>query len=800
MVLKNLQLTNFRQYQQLSLSFRDGVTGIVGRNGSGKSTILEAILWCLFGNRGARTVKDTIKRQTATGSEVCRVVLEFELGGKLYKLSRSLVGKNNRSEANLIRQGELDTVTTREVDSYIVRLIGMNLKGFLSSFFARQKELNALTDARPGDRKDHLARMLGVGRLDESIEYLKEDIKLTRLKIETMSRQLIDPDEVTSEVFENKSRLTRAERLATQLGNDLQALDNEIRKSESVVNNLKIAEKEHFTLEKQQEALTIKNGAARKEIDKTGAELADLDLIEEKTELLKDSFSDLEKLRESLSEFKKVEILENEKSRQEQELADIAKQNIEATKQWQEITGQIEKSEEGLKRKNDVLRQLEEDEENRDKLIGEYNDLSTSLKMLKGEIRKIDDQKNKINQLGPNSVCGFCLRPFGEEFPQIEKHFEQELLSLNHKVDPLDLRLNEIEKNGKMARKRIVESRQKIDEFNRIERTLASGRASFSGLMKRIDEAENRRNKIIGRLKEIGDIKPDPKQVSGIETQIDRKQKDKDEFIKLSERLSRRDGLKAGLNEARSTAEETDRELLEIAEKEKELGFDSGSFQKAQTDLDDNRVKMNDVRLDLKESEGTINLLKSNLKSLADKLDNYNKIKVEIEQLRESLTYYEKLSILFGEFRVYLIGRIRPILSKTTSRLFYEMSAGRYQEVELDEDYNLCMFDRGQSFPVSRFSGGEIDLVNLCFRLAISLEMARTAGLSQGFIILDEIFGSQDSERQRMIIEGLARLKNHFRQIIIITHIEEVKDMAENIISVYIDESGLSQVQTREAG
>jgi len=184
--------------------------------------------------------------------------------------------------------------------------------------------------------------------------------------------------------------------------------------------------------------------------------------------------------------------------------------------------------------------------------------------------------------------------------------------------------------------------------------------------------------------------------------------------------------------------------------------------------------------------------LASEADARAAELQKHEASRKEISRLRETQIYLEKLSLLFSEFRVHLIGRIRPSLSKQTSQLFYQMTAGRYQEIELDEDYALCIYDRGERFPLSRFSGGEIDLANLCFRLAISVEMAQSAKIDQSFIILDEIFGSQDTDRQRMIFDGLGRLKNRFRQIIIISHIDDVKEMAENIISVEVDPTGIS--------
>jgi exonuclease SbcC len=49
MIIKNLYIKNYKQYKNLELSFKDGLVGIIGKNGAGKSTIFDAILYCLFG-------------------------------------------------------------------------------------------------------------------------------------------------------------------------------------------------------------------------------------------------------------------------------------------------------------------------------------------------------------------------------------------------------------------------------------------------------------------------------------------------------------------------------------------------------------------------------------------------------------------------------------------------------------------------------------------------------------------------------------------------------------------------------
>ncbi len=163
--------------------------------------------------------------------------------------------------------------------------------------------------------------------------------------------------------------------------------------------------------------------------------------------------------------------------------------------------------------------------------------------------------------------------------------------------------------------------------------------------------------------------------------------------------------------------------------------------------------------------------------------------------MQEEKVYLEKLDNVFSDFRVSLINRIRPTLSGYAKELFSELTDGRYQDFELDEDYEIFIYDNGEKFSIQRFSGGEKDLANLCLRLAISLMISESSGVEFSFIILDEIFGSQDQSRKESILSGLARLKNRFRQIFLITHIDDIKDSVENLVYVTENEDGTSELQ-----
>jgi exonuclease SbcC len=150
------------------------------------------------------------------------------------------------------------------------------------------------------------------------------------------------------------------------------------------------------------------------------------------------------------------------------------------------------------------------------------------------------------------------------------------------------------------------------------------------------------------------------------------------------------------------------------------------------------------------------------------------------------------LTEVMDSYRSYLISQIRPSLSQHASELFAELTDGKYSEIELDEDYNLLLYDQGSAYGIERFSGGEEDLANLCMRLAISEIITERAGSVFQFIILDEIFGSQDDIRKQNIIKALNGFSSKFRQIFLITHVDDIKQFTEHTIEVTEDDTGAS--------
>jgi exonuclease SbcC len=118
--------------------------------------------------------------------------------------------------------------------------------------------------------------------------------------------------------------------------------------------------------------------------------------------------------------------------------------------------------------------------------------------------------------------------------------------------------------------------------------------------------------------------------------------------------------------------------------------------------------------------------------------------------------------------------------------------------MELDDQYNIVILEDGIPKPV--LSGGEEDLANLVLRLAISQMIAERAGQNFSLLILDEVFGSLDEARRFNVVELLRGLQDRFEQVILITHIEPVREGLDRVISVAYDADRGCSVVTESEG
>ncbi|HEX9970769.1 MAG TPA: SMC family ATPase, partial [bacterium] len=398
---------------------------------------------------------------------------------------------------------------------------------------------------------------------------------------------------------------------------------------------------------------------------------------------------------------------------------------------------------------------------------------------------EIKDRRTRIENLGPESPCPVCTRPLQDHFSEVISQFDKELNTLrqeyvkfNDSEKNLTLKIAEIDEKLKQEKdsrdgllkaqeqfrereKQRNQTRERLEDFIRTEKKL---KAEVSAIGK-VDYEEDQHQEIKKKLKLLTELR--------------------DQLLKYEEQVKRLPDEQQELEQIETTLKDLETEIELENGRLKSLDFEEYKFQLMKQQVEKQQHQVDLVKEEIHKTEAEIIKLQSDKDHIKNELETILKLRQEIDTIKEAVVYLKSLDHHLGIFRQELAGRIRPLIASRASELLHLTTQGRYSIMELDEDYNIYLYDQTSRFQLARFSGGEQDLANLCLRIAISQVVAERSGRSQiNFIVLDEIFGSQDEQRKDLILSAMQHLSSQFRQIFIITHVEGIKDVLPVIISV----------------
>ena len=698
MILKSLHLKNFRKFKDAMIEFPDGITGVVGLNGVGKSTLFEAVAWVLYGPVSARTSIDQIKRDGAEPSDPCQVELEFIFEDDTYRVVREMSGKNLQASGTATVNGSIAATGAETLTKFIQRKLGMDWKSFYTSLFAKQKELNALSSMNPSERRQLILRMLGIDVVDDIIQEIRTDARDKKTTVEKLQANLLDDTgRSRKEVYQDQVQ----------------------------------------ALEQQQKNLAVRIAEQKKQLQKKSEELKK---IKNECDTKKHEYERTCKTKEQVDEQK---TLFEKKQRLDQELNTreaTFRQRTEALKQQQvklAVFTNLEKD----------LRTLEAQQQKNanalENVMKKEEQLIVIIQRHEQDIKDLTRKKNHIEKIGPTAKCPTCERVLGQQHTTLLQTYNKDIATHKNELTKL---LDEV-KTIHTDTERLSREKQALQK---------------KGLYLHNQEVEQ------GRLQATA---------SHLAQEIAREQKEIDRLKKESQVLR----------------------LVAFDEKQYELlrtnMNESYKFYQAALKAFDSLKDVNQTLIvKQKEQEGEHNLLLQQRRQLEQHIKEQEVIAKNLEREQKDAQRLGMLTEVMDSYRSYLISQIRPALSQHASELFAELTDGKYSEIELDEDYNLLLYDQGSAYGIERFSGGEEDLANLCMRLAISEIITERAGSVFQFIILDEIFGSQDDIRKQNIIRALNGFSSKFRQIFLITHVDDIKQFTEHTIEVTEDDTGVSTI------
>ncbi len=798
MRLVSLEMHNFRKFKDAEISFPDGIIGLVGNNGAGKSTIIEAIGWALYGNRAARTSKDEIKRQGAGRSDDCWVKLIFELGGNTYEVFRIISGKS--TDARVKVNGLIAASSTQGATQFLEKRLGMDYDSFYTSIVAKQQELNALSNKSPAERKKSMLRMLKIDVLEEAIKRVREDRRNKEKLLEFMKKSLKDIHELEREKEEKEKALKEYQRRKAEKEERVAELEKALREIEERRRVEKEKAEKFNELERRRRLLE-----ERKKIKESMLKQK----IEEK-EMLENKAREYEKMRDAIVQYEEVskikEEMENDRKKY-YERENLKKEISVLQEDIHKIEKEIAKLEEKLREEEKYIGDFEEFKRKLEEIEKEIEDAESKLKEEMAErktiTKKIEEIKRKIEnirELGPESNCPTCGRPLKEKYGEIIENFNIELEKEKERMEKVEENIQELAER----RDKLIDEKNKVmEEMKKLEEILLGYKVSkkrIESYSKSREEKEAKISEAKKKIDELGEIKFSEEEYEKVMEEFRRLHALYEKAIIIKSEIDRLPKLNEEIRLMEEEIELTKKEIEKCFREIELLDFDMERFDKIEKEYNEIGKEFHKEREELIKINGEIEFTQKEIERILEEIQEQKKQREEIKNLKREIANLELLAGdrdtgLLNQFKNYLISKIGPLLSHYASHFFSTFTSGKYKDIEIDENYNIWIYDRGEKFELDRFSGGEKDLANLSLRLAISQLIAQRADVSLNFIALDEIFGSQDRERRKNVLNALAELKKQFKQILLITHIEEIKDSMEHILKVYEDEEGISHVK-----
>lgn len=801
MQLISLNLDNFRQHKATALEFLPGVTGIIGKNGSGKTTILEAIAWALYGSAAVRGKNETIRCRAAEGNSPVEVKLVFGIGPHNYRVTRRL-DSSGKSSASLSIDGVASYSGFKDVTEAVTKLLGMDYQAFFTSFFTAQKELDFMRGMDGPRRAAAVSRMLGYERLLKARDRANQDRLGLQREMDGLERGLGDPEEM-------KQRKEMARTAVTVADKSLQTALEVEKSARNDVDRLKPSKELSEQKSKRADELFRRieldkadHDRAAQRVKELASELSDIEAKEHKLHSLAPQ---LEEFREAEKEYHALEELQKHEARRsaiEGRLAQLSGDEQSLHSRIEQIAIAPDSMMEIERQLADLVKQIEEVGA---QIEGERNRLSSARHRAEAELDQLTAQKNEILEkrsaicdAGPSGKCPTCERPLADELPKVIAGFDSHIQKLDSRIDKLRKTIADLEKEpesllGLSTLRKTLETRREDGSARRAAAVLQQ-----SELLRCQNELSEKQKAVAQLTKELNSL---PSGFSQERYNLLRETGKKlrpvrDASIALKAAVDRRVGVETDLareresvRRARSDAEQSNASL-------KELGFSQEEYEKLISDFNAATALLNSASLEAERARGDLKAAQAALTAAENDEKSYKSKEADLREKRRARLHLQTLAETFDNLRNDLNSRTAPELAAAASELLSDMTDGRYSTLDIDEDYEAIIRDDGEPKPV--ISGGEDDIVNLALRLAVSRMIADRAGQDLSLLVLDEVFGSLDDIRRDNVITLLQTLKARFEQIILITHVEAIHDAVDNCIWVDYDESTkLSQVKTK---
>ena len=797
MRLNSLSLTNFRQHTRTHINFETGLTGIIGPNGAGKTTILEAIAWALYGNPAIRGNRDSIRFMGAGARAPVEVQLDFELGSHRYRVVRSL------TSAELYLDGA-DTPIANSisgVSDLLQRRLGMSLTEFFHTYFTGQKELSVMAAMTPAKRGQFLSRVLGYEKLRIAQDLTREKRNRVRAGIEGMQRGMADPEAVLRALAEASSRKEEAEGRAQQAAHrgavrhrEMMAIEprwemiqRRREQSAQLLTQINVSEEKEAALQRDAERIA-------RELEGVESARAQLDTLRASVEPLFALNAELQILNTLYREDGRRKTLLEAEAALGEEIARLEERHSKierAPALEEEATVELEKKRAELEDAQGLL------EAKRTEWVRDRQEAQTKREALRAQFAELKQQRERVVAVGEDGECPTCSRPLGGSLHTVVEHLDEMIETVNVDGNYYKARVEQLEEMPGEVRELDERRRTLTQEVGALERRLAKVQLAVQELGSIVREIAAKQQRMVQLQRDLSRIPRgyDQERHRLVIAEVERLTPIEAEASRFQAMLEREPQLRLEQTRIAQEIMRVQSNLGTLRTRRAQIAFAEKEFNEIKADYDRVRGELQEAKVAAARAQEQVSSATTALASAQQAAEDLKKKVAELDLLQDDRRMHDELDRAFSDLRTDLNFQLRPELSELASAFLSELTDARYTELELDDQYNIVILEDGVPKPV--LSGGEEDLANLVLRLAISQMIAERAGQNFSLLILDEVFGSLDEARRFNVVELLRGLQDRFEQVILITHIEPVREGLDRVITVAYDADNGSSIVTQ---
>ena len=839
MIPVKLALKNFLSYGEdvPPLDFTQfHIACLSGNNGQGKSALLDALTWAVWGEgRKASQEKKADSSLLRIGQKDMQVEFVFDLEGDRYRIIRnySIAGKSSRSglEFQVFNQEDSEYIsltcpTTRETQEKITKTLRIDYKTFINSAFILQGRIDEFSRKSARERKEILSEILGLSRYDELANLAKSHLREINNIIITKESRLEYIHQETANLDFYKEKIEQLSESCKSISQKIKTEEVKVGKLKEEINILKHKSEQYTELEGRIEQYRQEMVRGQKQIELRKKEIIDCEKIISQKEKVLNDYKNYQKFNIENNEFsqkiQKIRKIEGEKVFTQRKIESVrADLEVEVRNKQDRYKDLKMKAEQEIKNRTKVLeleKKMEEIkllEEQREEIRKEGSEINIKINSIKGLIERLEkdnkDNQEKLRLLreNPEGECPLCETKLNAErkrkiedninieiglnLKKIEK-LKKETEGSSKQKDRLAKKWKEVNqelKNKDVWQQKLSKVHFEYEESKQAAKLMIGLQEEIKKLEKIIrekdyaPEEQKRLKEFEAQIKKIGYDEERHRQLS---RKIEELSNAPLEKAKLEEADKKIDSLREGLSELKENYQQKELNLKDLEKKIEKIGVElkelpslKGKLVQGEQVLNSKQVLRDRI---LEERGGYQSKFDQCLKLGKEK----EGISKELEKNKKEQNIYEKLIVAFGKngIQALIIENVLPEIEEEANDLLAKLTNNSTRiSIEslrdlksggIKETLDIKISDELGTRDYELYSGGEAFRIDFSLRIALSKLLTRRAGTKLRTLIMDEGFGTQDEEGIDNLVQAIQSISEDFDKILVITHLESLKD------------------------